>query len=173
MNHLAIIDHLKTDIGAICITASIRGVLKVDLTGKAYNPKAVIREESSSQALQNATMALEQILEYLNGKRLFFNLPIDWSFVTPFQRQVLEITQFIPFGESLTYGQIAVRLGKPNASRAVGGALGRNPMPIIIPCHRVVGANGNLTGFSAAEGILTKQWLLELEGHKIVAQKLV
>ncbi|MDO9120948.1 MAG: methylated-DNA--[protein]-cysteine S-methyltransferase [Anaerolineaceae bacterium] len=173
MNHLATLDHLITDIGAIRVTASIQGVLQVDLPGKAYKPKADLKDASPSQALQNANAAMAQILEYLAGKRLFFNLPIDWTLITPFQKQVLEVTQFIPFGESLTYGQIAAKLGKPSASRAVGGALGRNPMPIIVPCHRVVAANGNLTGFSAADGILTKQWLLELEGHKIVAQKLV
>ena len=76
---------------------------------------------------------MSQILEYLGGKRKFFDLSIDWSKITPFQMKVLEITQFIPFGEILTYGQIAVKLGKINASRAVGGALGRNPMPIVIP----------------------------------------
>lgn len=173
MNHLATIDHLKTDIGAIRVTASVQGVFQVDLLGKAYIPKTGLNVESPSLALQNAVAALEQILDYLNGKRKFFDLPIDWELVTSFQKSVLEITQFIPFGEILTYGQIAAKLGKPKASQAVGGALGRNPMPIIIPCHRVVAANGNLTGFSAAEGILTKQWLLELEGHKIVAQKLV
>ena len=173
MNHFATIDHLKTDIGAVRVTASVQGVFQVDLPGNAYKAKMDSKEESPSQALQNATTALEQILEYLAGKRLFFNLPVDWTLVKPFQKRVLEITQFIPYGEKLTYGQIAAKLGKPNASRAVGGALGRNPMPIIIPCHRVVAANGNLTGFSAAEGITTKQWLLELEGHEIVAQKLV
>lgn len=173
MNHLATLDHLITDIGAIRVTASIQGVLQVDLPGKSYKPKADLKDASPSQALQNANAAMAQILEYLAGKRLSFNLPIDWTLITPFQKQVLEVTQFIPFGESLTYGQIAAKLGKPSASRAVGGALGRNPMPIIIPCHRVVAANGNLTGFSAADGILTKQWLLELEGQKIVAQKLV
>lgn len=173
MNQSATIDHLITDIGAVRVTASERGLLQVDLLGRKYKPYAAPKSESSLQAQQHASAAMEQILEYLDGKRKFFDLPIDWTLITPFQRTVLEITQFIPFGEMLTYGQIAAKLGKISASRAVGGALGRNPMPIIIPCHRVVAANGNLTGFSAAEGILTKQWLLELEGHKIVSQKLV
>lgn len=172
MNSSATIDHLKTDIGAVRVIASERGLFQVDLLGKNYQPVAAQRSETSSQAQQHASVAMEQILEYLKGKRKFFDLDLDWSFTTPFQKTVLEITQFIPFGEILTYGQIAAKLGKVSASRAVGGALGRNPMPIIIPCHRVVAANGNLTGFSAAEGIITKQKLLELEGYKIVAQKL-
>ncbi|PKO00332.1 MAG: hypothetical protein CVU42_03945 [Chloroflexi bacterium HGW-Chloroflexi-4] len=173
MNHIATIDHLTTDIGAVRVTASAEGILQVHLLGRTHQPKPTKKDEPSSQALDHATAALEQILEYLEGRRLFFNLPIDWSLVSTFQKQVLEITQFIPFGETLSYGQIAAKLGKPRAGQAVGGALGRNPIPIIIPCHRVVAANGNLTGFSAADGILTKTWLLELEGRKIVAQKLV
>lgn len=173
MNPSATIDHLITDIGAVRVTASEQGLLSVDLLGRKQTPETAHKGEVSSQAQRHASAGMAQILEYLGGKRRFFDLDLDWSFVTPFQRKVLEITQFIPFGEILTYGQIAAKLGKISASRAVGGALGRNPMPIIIPCHRVVAANGNLTGFSAAEGIVTKQRLLELEGHKIVAQKLV
>ncbi len=172
MNHSATIDHLKTDIGAVRVIASTLGVLQVDLMGRTYAPESEPKSEAPQEAVQMASKAMEQILGYLDGRRKFFDLPIDWALVTPFQKKVLEITQFIPFGEILTYGQIAVKLGKPGASRAVGGALGRNPMPIIIPCHRVVASNGKLTGFSAAEGIFTKQQLLELEGHKIVAQKL-
>lgn len=173
MNHLAIIDHLTTDIGAVRVTASERGLLQVDLLGRNHTKEIALKSLYTSEAQQHASAAMEQILEYLAGKRRFFDLAIDWSFTTPFQKHVLEITQFIPFGDILTYGQIAAKLGKSSASRAVGGALGRNPLPIIIPCHRVVAANGTLTGFSAADGIATKQWLLELEGHKIVAQKLV
>ena len=170
MNHLATIDHLNTDIGAVRVTASELGLLQVDLPGRQFTPGSSVNEATSPQAQQHAATAMTQILEYLGAKRRFFDLSIDWSMITPFQIKVLEITQFIPFGEILSYGQIAAKLGKINASRAVGGALGRNPMPIVIPCHRVVASNGNLTGFSAAEGILTKQWLLELEGHKIVGQ---
>jgi methylated-DNA-[protein]-cysteine S-methyltransferase len=173
MNPSATIDHLKTDIGAVRVTASAHGLLQVDLLGRNYKPESATKNDAPIQAQQHAQAALDQILEYLDGKRRFFDLAVDWSFLTPFQKTVLEITQFIPFGEIQTYGQIAAKLGKTSASRAVGGALGRNPMPIVIPCHRVVAANGNLTGFSAAEGIVTKQWLLELEGHKIDAQKLV
>ena len=91
----------------------------------------------------------------------------------PFQTKVLKRTLAIPFGQVLTYGQLATELDNPAASRAVGGALAHNPIPIIIPCHRVVAANGRLTGFSAAEGIRTKQWLLELEGRRVVGEKLV
>lgn len=114
----------------------------------------------------------QQILEYLTGTRRDFELPLDWSSITGFQSDVLHLTYEIPYGEVRSYGEVARALGKPAASRAVGGALARNPMPILIPCHRVVAASGALTGYSAADGITTKSLLLELEGHRIVGQKL-
>ena len=88
---------------------------------------------------------------------------LDWSQVTPFQRDVLELCAQIPSGQKMTYGQIAKRLGKPAASRAVGAALGSNPWPVLVPCHRVVGQKGKLTGFSAPGGVETKQRMLAME----------
>jgi methylated-DNA-[protein]-cysteine S-methyltransferase len=85
---------------------------------------------------------------------------------------VLQLTFSIPFGEVLTYGQIATQLHKSGAARAVGMALARNPLPILIPCHRVVASTGHLTGYLGSKGIAAKQWLLEREGHRIVSQKL-
>ncbi len=113
-----------------------------------------------------------QVNEYFGGLRKIFDLPLDWSSLKGFQFDVLRITLDIPYGEVLTYGEIARKLGEPAASRAVGGALAHNPLPILIPCHRVVSASGHLTGFSAANGLTSKSWLLQLEGHTIVAQKL-
>lgn len=118
------------------------------------------------------SQARGQILAYLEGSRREFDLPIDWQVITGFQSEVLHLTERIPYGEVRTYGEIARALGKPAASRAVGGALARNPIPILIPCHRVVAASGALTGYSAADGITTKTRLLEMEGHRIVAEKL-
>jgi O-6-methylguanine DNA methyltransferase len=89
---------------------------------------------------------------------------LDWSQLTPFQRQVLEIVGAIPGGVTLTYGQIARKLGKPGASRAVGAAIGSNPWPVLVPCHRVMGATGKLTGFSAPGGVETKRRMLVMEG---------
>ena len=113
-----------------------------------------------------------QLEEYFSGQRKSFEIPLDWDKLTGFQADVLRMTQKIPFGEVCTYGEIARELGKPAASRAVGRALATNPLPILIPCHRVVAATGHLTGFSAANGIISKTWLLQLEGHRIVAEKL-
>jgi methylated-DNA-[protein]-cysteine S-methyltransferase len=84
--------------------------------------------------------------------------------MSEFQRRVLNIALKIPRGKVLTYGDVAKAIGKPQASRAVGQALGHNPVPIVIPCHRVLGADGSLHGYSAGGGLQTKAWLLQLEG---------
>ena len=89
---------------------------------------------------------------------------MDWSVLTPFQAEVLQAVYTIPYGRLLTYKDIAEQIGKPGAVRAVGRANATNPMPIIIPCHRVLGADGKLHGYSAPGGLETKAWLLRLEG---------
>jgi methylated-DNA-[protein]-cysteine S-methyltransferase len=94
---------------------------------------------------------------------------LDWTATPPFQRQVLELCFAIPSGHTRTYGQLAYQSGSPKAARAVGGAMARNRWPLIIPCHRVVGGTGNLTGYSGVGGTKTKQWLLELESPSLFA----
>ena len=108
--------------------------------------------------------ARRQLLEYLAGRRTAFSLPLAQDGGTPFQRQVWRALEAIPFGETRTYGQIAAAVGSPKAVRAVGQANHRNPIPIFIPCHRVVGADGTLTGY--AGGLELKRSLLELERGK-------
>jgi methylated-DNA-[protein]-cysteine S-methyltransferase len=108
---------------------------------------------------------LAQIGEYLDGRRKGFDLPIDWSVMTLFQQQALSETCAIPHGQTATYGEIASRIGRPRAARAVGRAQATNPMPLVIPCHRVLGADGGLHGYGAGEGLKTKEWLLKLEGN--------
>jgi methylated-DNA-[protein]-cysteine S-methyltransferase len=102
----------------------------------------------------------EQLQEYFAGERQAFELPLAPAGTT-FQQQVWSSLQAIPFGETWSYGQLAARIGKPKAARAVGAANGLNPIPVIIPCHRVIGANGKLTGFGG--GLDTKRYLLDLE----------
>jgi methylated-DNA-[protein]-cysteine S-methyltransferase len=108
--------------------------------------------------------AANQLREYLVGQRREFTFPIDWSVLRPFQRSALQATYAIPFGETRTYGELAHQIGHPRAARAVGRAEATNPMPLIIPCHRVVGADGKLHGYGGGEGLPTKEWLLKLEG---------
>ena len=90
-------------------------------------------------------------------------MSIDWSVLTPFQERALRATYDIPYGRVKTYGEIAQLLGNPRAARAVGRAEATNPMPLVIPCHRVIGSDGGLHGYGAGEGLATKAWLLELE----------
>jgi methylated-DNA-[protein]-cysteine S-methyltransferase len=108
----------------------------------------------------------EELTRYLAGERVVFDFPIDWSWATPFQRNALEVVRNIPYGKAESYGSVASLLGKPSASRAVGGALGRNKVPLVIPCHRVLASGGKLGGFSSRNGLKDKLLLLELEGIK-------
>lgn len=112
--------------------------------------------------------ALIQISEYLNGNRAKFTIPLDLRSATPFQQAVWQAVAQIPYGKIRTYGQIAEQIGKPNAARAVGSANGSNPLPIIIPCHRLIGTDGSLRGFGGRGGIQTKQFLLEFEQKNLL-----
>ena len=105
--------------------------------------------------------------EYLNGKRSTFTIPIDWSLFRPFQREALQAVFRIPYGETCTYHDIALEIGRPLASRAVGRANATNPMPLVIPCHRVIGRDGKLHGYGGGQGLKTKEWLLRMEGAVI------
>jgi len=107
---------------------------------------------------------IAQIDEYLSGKRKEFQVTLDFSSATPFQRRVYEILLTIPFGEVRSYGWIARKMDNEKALRAVGHANGKNKWPLIVPCHRVVGSNGSLTGFSALGGLDLKARILRHEG---------
>jgi methylated-DNA-[protein]-cysteine S-methyltransferase len=106
----------------------------------------------------------KELREYLNGERTAFTIPIDWSPFTPFQREALQAVFRIPYGETRTYIDIAREIDRPHAYRAVGAANAMNPMPIIVPCHRVLGTDGKLHGYGGGDGLPTKEWLLKLEG---------
>ncbi len=106
-----------------------------------------------------------QLDEYFAGSRQTFDLPLAPK-GTAFQQSAWQVLREIPFGDTISYGEQARRLGDPNKARAVGAANGRNPIPIIVPCHRVVGASGHLTGFAA--GVETKAWLLDHEQRVLI-----
>lgn len=109
-------------------------------------------------------LAKKQLEEYFSGKRTKFSVPLSLE-GTEFQKSVWKKLKTIPFGKLNSYGELAQKLGKPGASRAVGGANNKNPLPLIIPCHRVIGASGDLVGF--APGLASKRWLLKFEGHSL------
>jgi methylated-DNA-[protein]-cysteine S-methyltransferase len=103
-----------------------------------------------------------ELEEYFAGSRHAFDTHLDWTLIGPFGRRVLGVTAAIPYGSVLSYQQVAGEAGSPRGSRAAGNALGSNPIPIVIPCHRVLRTSGNLGGYGG--GIDRKRWLLELEG---------
>jgi methylated-DNA-[protein]-cysteine S-methyltransferase len=109
------------------------------------------------------TEAKKQVQAYLAGKLQKFDLPVQLD-GTEFQKSVWKVIAKINFGKTVTYGEIAAKIGNPQAARAIGGAVGANPVPLIVGCHRVLGSAGRITGYSGGSGIPTKEWLLELEG---------
>ena len=128
-------------------------------------PKGSMRRDPEPDWIYNEKPLAEarrQLHEYFAGERKAFDLPLHLS-GTEFQVSVLEALQKIPYGETVSYGEIAKRIGRPKAMRAVGAANGRNPIPIVVPCHRVIGSSGDMTGFGG--GIDTKEALLRLEAE--------
>jgi methylated-DNA-[protein]-cysteine S-methyltransferase len=105
-----------------------------------------------------------ELEDYFAGRRRAFEVPLDWSLIGPFGRRVLHATAEIPYGGVLSYAEVASEAGSPRGSRAAGNALGSNPIPIVIPCHRVLRTGGALGGYGG--GLERKRWLLELEGAR-------
>lgn len=145
------------------------GRLRIEENGEAvtalylYTDEAKCKAENTRGIYKETTLlynAKEQLAEYFDGKRRKFDLPIS-LYGTDFQKKVWNVLCTIPYGETLSYGEVAARIGNPKASRAVGGANNKNPIMIIVPCHRVIGADGSLVGFGC--GLPAKEYLLDLE----------
>ncbi len=155
---------IDSPLGPITLAASAHGLCGLWFDDQKHAPTETQRLQWQTDAnhpvLQSAAA---QVLAYLSGHALQWNIPLDLSAGTPFQQSVWQALLRIPSGQSQSYGELARLLARPQAVRAVGGAVGRNPVSIIVPCHRVLGANGQLTGY--AGGLWRKQSLLRLEGH--------
>lgn len=145
--------HCPTKLGCLRIVANDRGITQIALV----DAKPMQETEVANQWTQEA---VRQIREYLDGRRTTFTVPLDPT-GTPFQKQVWKALVEIPYGETRSYRDIAKQVGNPNACRAVGMANHRNPILLMIPCHRVIGASGKLTGYAA--GLDKKEYLLRLE----------
>lgn len=158
-------DVIESPLGPLYIATSDRGLCNVDFgvsqTAFLNHLNPLARTERNPAAL--ATVAA-QLQAYFAGDRPQFDVALDLERTTPFQRTVLQTARRIPPGAVWTYGQVARAIGKPKASRAVGQALGRNPVPIVVPCHRVIASDGGLGGYSGGGGLESKQLLLRLEG---------
>lgn len=162
----------ETPLGPISFMAGDHGLQRLEFSPlqKLKNGLNKANSEPSLRGLQVVGALLEELNEYFFGIRKTFSVLLDWNGIVKFQYDVLQLTASIPLGEVSTYGEIAAQLGRPGAARAVGQALHNNPMPILIPCHRVIATNGELRGY--AGGVEGKSFLLELEGHKILDGKL-
>jgi O-6-methylguanine DNA methyltransferase len=155
----------QTAAGWISVVASDKGLIKCSLPQIDKKKALSLPELSEDKAVlsRHRFADLEKrFIEYFNGINISFPDKPDILVATPFQRAVWAATRLIPYGETRSYKWIAEKVGSPKATRAVGSALGKNPLPVIIPCHRVIGSNGNLTGFTGGLDVNIK--LLELEG---------
>lgn len=151
--------YLDSPIGALLVAGDDAGIRRIGFPGGRHvlKPDPAWTEDAGAFADARA-----QIDAYFAGELTEFDLPLAPE-TTPFQGRVLSALRKVPYGATVSYGELARRVGNPRASRAVGMANGRNPIPIVIPCHRVIGANGDLTGFGG--GLATKRRLLALEAR--------
>ena len=160
-------DSVPSPMGDCMLLASDAGLYWVGTPGASLDKgllwaKKHGRSEQATQATHPVLQqAKDELHRYFAGEKVTFSTPLDLQ-GTPFQIPVWRELCTIPYGETRSYGELALAIGRPNAPRAVGAANGANPIAIIVPCHRVIGSNGTLTGYGG--GLPTKSWLLKLEG---------
>jgi methylated-DNA-[protein]-cysteine S-methyltransferase len=159
---------VESPIGTLVAAATPRGLATLSYADQFESTDGVLDWVAAklSPRILEAPAKLDgvrrELDEYFEGHRRDFDVPIDWSLASEFGRRILKATAAIPFGQVSTYGKVAAQAGNPKASRAAGRALGANPIPIVVPCHRVVGTNGQLTGYTG--GLDRKVALLQIEG---------
>jgi methylated-DNA-[protein]-cysteine S-methyltransferase len=153
-------DVIDSPVGDLHVAATTRGLCRISYRGDDWEDQ--LARTFGVRVLRSPLDDVRRELdEYFDGRRREFDLPIDLR-VAPFYADVLRELARVPYGRTETYGALAARAGRPKAARAVGTVMNRNPIPIVLPCHRIVGANGSLTGY--AGGLDIKRRLLELEG---------
>ena len=152
--------HYESPLGPMLLAATDRGLAGVWFVGQRHGPDSRDwREDPRHPVLREA---VAQLAAWFAGERSRFELPLDLQAGTPFQQDVWKALLAIPRGGTTSYAELARRVGRPSAARAVGAAVGRNPLSVVVPCHRVVGSGGGLTGY--AGGLERKTALLRLEG---------
>lgn len=157
-------------IGTCGITWNAKGIAGFQLPSATANATRTRLQRRWTEAVESPPPAgvqrvIDRVLALLKGEAIdLSDVPVDLDDAPEFHRKVYEVARTIPPGRTMTYGEIARRLGVPHESREVGQALGRNPIAVIVPCHRVLGADGRMGGFSASGGVATKRRILEIEG---------
>jgi len=160
-------DVVESPLGPLLVAASDRGVARISYSTE-YDPAATLDELAGLygrrvlRAPRAVAAAERELEEYFGGRRQVFDLTLDLRGLPPFSVAVLDELVKVPYGATATYGELATRAGRPGAARAVGMVMNRNPVPIVLPCHRIVGASGSLVGY--AGGLERKAELLRLEG---------
>jgi methylated-DNA-[protein]-cysteine S-methyltransferase len=157
---------IDSPFGALLLAATKRGVVRLAFPEESVDSVLDALAQRLSPRIVESPAPLEQarreLDEYFAGRRRSFELALDWALIGPFGQRVLHAASAIPYGDVLSYAEVASEAGSPRGSRAAGSALGGNPIPIVIPCHRVLRKGGALGGY--AGGLDRKRWLLELEG---------
>lgn len=156
----------NTDWGWFGIVASETGLVATFMPGREKDTRLAIKRQWPKAVESAKLMPLlrQQIAQYYAGKKTAFTVDLDLTGIPPFRAEVLKACRRIPHGKTASYADLARAAGNESAVRAAGGAMAKNPMPIVIPCHRVLRSDGGLGGFSSADGVSEKQRLLELEG---------
>ena len=149
----------QSPLGPMIVAATSQGLAGLWFEGQRHLPDSSGWPHSSTHPV--LAQAVAQLDDYFAGRRTHFDLPLDLQGGTPFQQSVWQALLAIPAGGTTSYGELSLRVGKPSAVRAVGAAVGRNPVSIVVPCHRVLGRDGSLTGY--AGGLARKTALLQLE----------
>lgn len=157
------VSDVKSPLGLIRIVADAAAVVAVSFNPESspkLNKVGLTGQEQPNQISQQAAL---QIDEYFSGERTCFDLPISFGKRSAFGQSILDGLISVPYGETWSYGALAAKCHYPKAARAVGRVMASNPIPIIVPCHRIVGSSGKLTGYSGGDGVSTKKWLLDFE----------
>jgi len=163
----------KTAWGYGTVLATEAGICKIDLP--TVNPVTI---SGSKDNIHQSSPLTEQVVDmlriyFLGQKQAFEAVPVDLGSVTQFRAEILSFIRSIPYGETRSYGQVSLMAGSPGAARAVGGAMASNPIPVIVPCHRVIAADGRLTGFTAPGGLVLKKILLQAEGIEFKGERVL
>jgi methylated-DNA-[protein]-cysteine S-methyltransferase len=158
-------DIVDSPVGGLFVAATERGLCRISFWPDGME-ESLARTYGSRVLRAPIDGVRRELDEYFEGKRTAFDLKLDLR-VAPFQADVLRELALVPYGRTDTYGSLAAKVGRPRAARAVGTVMNRNPIPIVLPCHRIVGANGSLTGY--AGGLDVKRQLLQLEGATLTA----